>query len=182
MRVLRWINYNLYKFQKTFIVVIFLALLILSFAQVVLRLFFRSGIEGADSIIRYLVMWVGFLGASLATYKNRHINIDIVTQFIKNINKRVIGAIVNFAAFVICGFFLKSSIYYLIYAASRDALMHIPKWVLELALPIAFFFMALRFLQNFLEAIVGRRRVNYPERDYTIQNAERRMQNEKDVK
>ncbi len=163
MRLLRRINYYLYRFQKVLIVALFGALLLLAFSQVVLRLFFRGGIESADSIVRYLVLWVGFLGASLATYKNRHINIDLVTQLVKNINRRVIAAVVAFAGLVICGFFFKASLTYILYVADTSKIIFIPKNILESVLPLAFLFMALRFLQNFLEALTGRRRFSYPE-------------------
>ena len=163
MRFLRRINYYLYRFQKVFIVLLFAALLLLAFSQVVLRLLFRGGIESADSIIRYLVLWIGFLGASLATYKNRHINIDLATQLFKNINRRVVTAFVSFAALVITGFLFKASLTYILYVASDDKIIFIPKNALESVLPLTFLFMGLRFLQNFLESLTGRRRFSYPE-------------------
>ncbi len=155
MDFLRKLNYRLYKFQKIFIVVVFLLLLLLSFTQVMLRLFFNYGVESADSIIRYLVMWVGFLGASLATYKNRHINIDVASQFFKKINKNVVNLFVNLFSFIICLlFFIASFIFILNEVNETSKIIFIPVWILELILPLIFLFMLLSFLQRILESLL----------------------------
>ncbi|MCX7697889.1 MAG: TRAP transporter small permease [Candidatus Goldbacteria bacterium] len=155
MDFLRRLNCRLYKFQKIFIVVVFLLLLFLSLTQVLLRLFLNLGLESADSIIRYLVMWVGFLGASLATYKNRHINIDVASQFFKKLNKNAVNLIVNSFSFIICFLFLIASIIFILNEINEAArIVFIPVWVLELILPLVFLFMLFSFLQKILETIL----------------------------
>lgn len=156
MDLLRKINYRLYKFQQIFVVVLFLALLILAFLQVVLRLFFRGGIESADSIIRYLVLWVGFLGASLATYKNRHINIDVASQFFKKLNKKFVFFVINLVSFSISILFLISSVIFIVNEfKSAVKIIFMPVWILELILPLSFLFITLSFLQKFIESIIN---------------------------
>jgi TRAP-type C4-dicarboxylate transport system permease small subunit len=128
---------------------------VLAFLQVVLRLFFRSGIESADSIIRYLVLWVGFLGASLATYKNRHINIDITSQFFKKLNKKIVSIIINFISLFISILFLTAAVIFIVNEFnSSTKITFIPVWILELILPLSFFFITLSFLQKFIESIM----------------------------
>ncbi len=161
MDFLRKLNYRLYKFQKIFIVIVFLLLLSLSLIQVLLRLFFNFGVESADSIIRYLVMWVGFLGASLATYKNRHINIDVASQFFKKINKDAVNFIINLFSFIICLlFFIASFIFILNEVNETSKIIFIPVWILELILPLIFLFMLLSFLQKILESLFSFKRKN----------------------
>jgi len=159
MNFLRKINYRLYKFQQIFVVVLFLTLLIIAFLQVVLRLFFRGGIESADSIIHYLVLWVGFLGASLATYKNRHINIDVASQFFKKLNKKLVSLIVNIVSLSISILFLIAAINFIVNEFNNDAkITFIPVWVLELVLPLSFLFIVISFLQKFIESIITYRK------------------------
>lgn len=156
MNFLRKLNYRLYKFQQFFVVVLFMLLLAIAFLQVVLRLFFRSGIESADSIIRYLVLWVGFLGASLATYKNRHINIDVASQFFKKLNKKLVSLIVYFISLSMSFLFLAASIIFIINELnSSSKIIFIPVWVLELVLPFSFLFIMLSFLQKFVESVIN---------------------------
>jgi TRAP-type C4-dicarboxylate transport system permease small subunit len=159
MNFLRKLNYRLYKFQQFFVVVLFMLLLIIAFFQVILRLFFRSGIESADSIIRYLVLWVGFLGASLATYKNRHINIDVASQFFKKLNKRLVSLIVYFISLSMSFLFLAASIIFIINEFnSLSKIIFIPVWVFELVLPFSFLFIMLSFLQKFVESVINFRK------------------------
>lgn len=155
MDLLRKINYRLYKFQQIFVVILFLLLLIIAFLQVFLRLFFRGGIESADSIIRYLVLWVGFLGASLATYKNRHINIDVASQFFKRLNKKLVSLIIFFVSLSISVLFLIASVFFIINEFGKPSkIIFIPVWILELVLPLSFSFITLSFLQKFIESII----------------------------
>lgn len=44
----------------------------LSFSQVLLRQFWGMGILWGDTLARHLVLWVGFLGASLASAQGKH--------------------------------------------------------------------------------------------------------------
>ncbi|HDQ25274.1 MAG TPA: TRAP transporter small permease subunit, partial [bacterium] len=148
MKLLRLVNYHLYRFQSVFVVVIFGALLLLAFSQVCLRIFFRSGIEGADTLLRFLVLWVGFLGASLATYKNRHINIDIISQFTRKKSNRAIMGITGAASFIVSGFLCAAASIFVFGEASDTArVFFMPVWVLQSVVPLSFFFMSLRFLQ-----------------------------------
>ncbi|HRU39557.1 MAG TPA: TRAP transporter small permease [Candidatus Goldiibacteriota bacterium] len=159
MRFLRKLNYRLYKIQKTAVVVLFACLLLLAFTQVVLRLFFRAGIENADSVTRYLVLWIGFLGASLATYKNRHINIDVISQVLGLKGNKPLSAVVNAVAFAVSGFLCYGSVIFVMNETADPArVMFIPLWVLELALPVSFLFMSLRFFQNSVDAVINSRK------------------------
>ena len=62
------------------ITVLLIALVLLGCMQIVLRNFFHSGIIWADPLMRHLVLWLGCLGAALATTRVRHINIDVFSR------------------------------------------------------------------------------------------------------
>ena len=67
----------------------------LSFLQVILRNFFGSGFIWGDVFLRQMVLWIGLIGASIATKENRHINIDIVSRIIFSKAKFVINIFIN---------------------------------------------------------------------------------------
>ncbi|MGD0566215.1 MAG: TRAP transporter small permease [Candidatus Goldiibacteriota bacterium] len=151
MKFLRRLNYSLYQAQKVAVVVFFLALLALSALQVILRLLFHSGIPNAETLMQYLVMWVAFLGASLAAYKGRHINLDVVSRSLKKLNKNLVKLIVGFVSTVILIFLLKASIEFVLNEMSdSQAVFFVPVWMLESIIPIMFLFMLLVYLQNFI--------------------------------
>ena len=61
-------------------------MIIMAFGQVVLRNFFHTSIEWGDVFLRHLVLWLGFLGAVIATGEGRHLKIEFI-------NKLVAGAV-----------------------------------------------------------------------------------------
>ncbi|MCO6413872.1 MAG: TRAP transporter small permease [Thiogranum sp.] len=59
-----------------------LLLLALALLQIVARNLFDSGIASADTLTRYLVLYVTFFGAAIAVERNRHIRIDAATTLL----------------------------------------------------------------------------------------------------
>ncbi len=158
LKIFRRLNYILYNFQKWLVIAVFAALLGMSFLQVILRLFFHTGISNAELFTRYMVLWVAFLGAALATYKGRHINLDVISKQLKKFNENLVNLLVNFVSFVICGVLLWAAIIFIGNQMSEtETILFMPVWVLELIIPWTFFFMALIFLQRFFDSF-GRRK------------------------
>jgi len=82
MTLLRSIDRGLVKVEGWLLVLFLGIMVVLSFAQVVLRNVFSTGFIWADPLVRHMVLWVGFLGAAIATHEERHISIDALTRFL----------------------------------------------------------------------------------------------------
>jgi TRAP-type C4-dicarboxylate transport system permease small subunit len=80
--VLRRLDRGLVGIERWLLVVFLGTMLILAFLQVVLRNVFSTGLLWADPLVRHAVLWVGFLGAAIATHEERHISIDALTRFL----------------------------------------------------------------------------------------------------
>ena len=63
---------SLGRIEKFFVAGMLGVMILLAFLQIVLRNVFSSGISWGDPLVRYLVLWVGFIGASLATKESKH--------------------------------------------------------------------------------------------------------------
>ena len=59
-----------------------LLLLGLALLQIVARNLFDSGVADADTLTRYLVLYVTFFGAAVAVERNKHIRIDVATALL----------------------------------------------------------------------------------------------------
>jgi len=59
-----------------------LGMVLLSSLQIVMRLAFHSGIMWADPMLRYMVLWAGFIGAALAARHGRHFCLDLAHKFL----------------------------------------------------------------------------------------------------
>lgn len=60
-----------------------LTMLALTLGQIIARNFFDTGLPAADTLARYLVLYVAFFGAALASDTDQHIKIDVLCAFLK---------------------------------------------------------------------------------------------------
>lgn len=119
----------------------------LSFLQVVLR-HFGKGLLWADTLSRYLVLWVGFLGAALTAASNKHFAWEAAAQREDRTGHLMhVGA--HLAAVVLAGFLARASWAYLLSEkADAQTLFTVagaafPEWVFVAAVPLGFFLVIL---------------------------------------
>jgi len=86
-KILQTVDSGLAYVETGLIILILGSMVLLSFLQVLMRNFFDTGILWGDIFLRHLVLWVGFIGASLATREEKHINIDLLTRLIPLLQK-----------------------------------------------------------------------------------------------
>jgi TRAP-type C4-dicarboxylate transport system permease small subunit len=130
------------------VLVTFLGFMIgIAFLQILLRNFFSTGLDWGDSLVRNLVLWTGFIGATLATKEGKHINIDVVSRWLPSLGKNVVTLITHlFSFFVCCGLtyaalkFIKNEI-----QMGNITFLDIPAWIPEMILPLTFGLMTFRF-------------------------------------
>jgi TRAP-type C4-dicarboxylate transport system permease small subunit len=138
----------LYTIEDAMVVTVLLTMIVIAFLQIALRNLATSGISWGDPFLRYLVLWVGLLGAMVATREDNHIRIDILPNFIKSEKIKIIARIINdiFAA-TVCFFLTYASIEFLKLEAEGNlfAFGTVPAWVGELILPFGFSIIGLRF-------------------------------------
>jgi C4-dicarboxylate transporter DctQ subunit len=130
------------------LITILLSLMItIAFLQIVLRNIFATGIAWADPFVRNLVLWVGFVGAAIATREGKHITIDVLPQWVPRQIKAIIGIIIQLFAALICGLLTFAAVKFVRNEALMGSItfVGIPAWVPQLVLPITFGIMALRF-------------------------------------
>jgi TRAP-type C4-dicarboxylate transport system permease small subunit len=144
--------------ENSFLALLLLTMIVLSFLQVVLRNLADAGYVWIDPLLRHLVLWVGFLGALLATRTGRHINIDALTRLLSPRLARVAGVLTNLLAFVIC-LLVANACAKLVreeWLAQTHGFLGVPVWCLQLVMPLASFAMAVRFLGRAEQAARGR--------------------------
>ncbi len=128
-------------------------MLVFGTLQVILRNVFDSGMDWSDMMVRSLVLWVGFTGASLATRRERHINIEVISRLITAHGfSRFRLIYVRIASLIISIMLLKSSITYTILESENQmtAFLGVPTWVVFIIVPIALLFMSIRILASLI--------------------------------
>lgn len=122
-------------------------LLGLGFLQAVWRNVFAGGFFWADELLQHMVLWLGFLGASLATHEQRHLNIDVLARLLPPTWQRRLAGLTNAAA--CCGCLLLGQAAWSMVRSERLAgtmlTFGVPTWVVQSIVPLGFLTMALRF-------------------------------------
>lgn len=120
----------------------------LAFTQIVLRNVAGTGLYWADGVLRYLVLWIGLLGAMIATRERNHISVDIVGYVLPARSRAMVRILTDGFSFLVCAVLSVSSIVFILNERidQLKAFARIPAWIAELILPVSFLVMSLRFL------------------------------------
>jgi len=147
MKLLLALDDHISRLENILIAVLLTAMILIAFSQIVLRNFFSTGIAWGDALVRYLVVWVGFVGAAIAAKEGRHITIDIFSRWVTGTGGRAIRAVSHFSSAVICGLLTWAGIKFIGFEAQMGgtSFFNLPVWVPELIIPAAFGLMTLRY-------------------------------------
>ena len=108
MKLLRRISSALILLEQSCVVVLLSVMVILAFLQVILRNFFSTGFIWGDTLLRHLVLWLGFLGAAIAAESGKHISIDIIGRLVPPRIATLIRIITNLFAMVVSFYLAKA--------------------------------------------------------------------------
>jgi TRAP-type C4-dicarboxylate transport system permease small subunit len=142
-----WIN-RLHRAEDALLVVLLSTMIVLAGTQIILRNFLDSGFVWIDPILRVLVLWLGLLGATVATRNNKHIRIDLLSKFFDRNTHRLIQSLVGQVSAWTCIVIAWYGLNWIRmdYADGLDSFMGIPAWMLEVIVPAAFGLIGLRYL------------------------------------
>jgi TRAP-type C4-dicarboxylate transport system permease small subunit len=143
------------RLEKALMVLSLGAMILLAFAQIVLRNFMGVGLSWSESLVRYLVLWVGFIGASLAAREGRHITIEVFKLRPSGTGRHYLTALSQLCAAVVCAAMTWAAVKFVHDDAQigNRIFLDIPTWVLEVIIPAAFAIMSLRFLLRATRAL-----------------------------
>jgi len=145
------------RIEDTLLVLMLSAMIILAGLQIIMRNVFQSGFTETDSLLRILVLWVGMIGAIVASRERRHISIDILTRYLSVNARRYVDVIINMFVVIVCGLLATHSLRMLLvdYAGATIAFSRVPTWLLESILPVAFCIITLRYMMFSWQSIVA---------------------------
>jgi C4-dicarboxylate transporter DctQ subunit len=153
MRAIKQLDEWLAKAESGFLVFLLFLMVFLAFGQVVLRNLLNSGLLWTDIFLRQLVLWVGFLGASLAVRERRHISIDVLPQFLPAACKPWIQVLVDLSAGLISVFLTVASWRFVRLEIEYPTILFLdlPAWIFQTILPISFAVISLRYFLHVID-------------------------------
>ena len=122
------------------------AMVLLAATQIILRNVFDDAILWAGPMLRVGVLWVGMIGAMVATRNDKQISIDAVSQFLPMRWKARVRVLTDLFTAVIAAVVAGSAVRLVLddRAAGVTAVAFVPLWVCEAILPVAFGVIAIR--------------------------------------
>lgn len=160
-----WLDEKISRVEGALVTVMLTVMILVAFCQIVLRNFFATGIDWGDALVRYLVVWVAFIGAAIATREGKHITIDFLTRWITGVGSTAILVLSLFSSTVICGLLTLAAVKFVGFEAQIGSTIFFvfPAWIPALIIPVTFGLMTLRFafrMVNEISRILNRSRDN----------------------
>ncbi len=148
----------LHRLEAGFLVLLVACLLVLTCGQIIIRNLFSITFLGTESLVRHLVLWIGLVGALVATRLDKHIRIDAALRLLPARVRAITLSCADFFAAVLCSYLSYIAIRFVLdeRAFGTTAFFATPAWIAQLCFPLAFGLMALRFL------LQGVRRLRIP--------------------
>jgi TRAP-type C4-dicarboxylate transport system permease small subunit len=136
------------RLEKWLIVILLSAMVLVAFGQIILRNVFSTGLSWGEPLVRYLVLWVGFTGAALATREGKHITIELFSVMKNRQPNRFFTAVSHLSSAVICGLLGLAALKFLRFEAQMGSatFWDLPVWLPEVIIPVTFTLMSIRYL------------------------------------
>ena len=153
MKIIMKIDRIIARIEEWLLIATVLFMVVLAFLQVLLRNIFDQSFMWGDPLLRHLVLWVGFIGASLATRTEKHITIDVLGRALKGKKKKVVQLLTDLFAMVISAILSHAAWQFVMMEREFESMAFgsVPAWYFQIIIPIGFALMALRYLFSFLE-------------------------------
>lgn len=157
MQIIKKLNGYLARLEGYILTLVVLTMVLLSFLQLILRGVFDIGILWGDIFLRHLVLWIGFIGASIAAKEEKHINIDVLSRFLGPKAEKIVHTITYLFAAAISWILADAAYMFVKDEMEFETIIFkdVPAWYFQVIIPIGFVLIALRFALIALEKTVG---------------------------
>lgn len=146
-KALLWLNRNMEEIILVFGIIL---MIVVIFLQVVARYFFNMSLAWSEELARYVFVWQVWLAVPYAVVKGRHIRLELLPE--------VVGAKMKYALDMM--FFGVSACFFMFlcnesWAVTQGIIkmhqltpvMHFPKWICYLSVPVGSGLAVFRFIQ-----------------------------------
>ena len=167
MKLLNRIDNALARLEGWIVIILLWVMVAFTFIQVCLRGLYTHGhlqwanrlmghVDWSEPLVRLLVLWLTFFGASLLTKDKRHIKIDLFSSVLPPTWLRLREIILATVCVAISGVMVKVCVDYIRLERTfgGSLFLDLPNWIGQLILPIGFASILFRFLVRALEQMV----------------------------
>ena len=126
------------------VVVVFAAIVVVVFGQVVSRFVFNAPFSWSEELARYLQVWLIMLGAAACLRKGMHLSVDYAVHALRDSAKRTLSLLSLAGILFFLGVVFVSGVSLIVTTSSqRTPALQIPMWAVYLAIPVGSLLMLL---------------------------------------
>lgn len=141
------------KAENLFCSMAILTTALVLFANVALRYLFSASTSWAEEFIKYLMIWITFIGGSVCVREGAHIRMDfLLGKLSKHARIGANRAVYGISA-IFCGllaFYGGQIVLFTLGTGQVSPALKLPMWIVYLAIPLGCGLMSIRFFQRSL--------------------------------
>lgn len=132
--------------EDTLLVVLLLALISFAGVQIGARNLFDTGWVWGEQTIRIGVLWVGLLGAVVASREDHHLRVDLVPRLLPARGRAALAVFTHTVTALVCAVIAwhAGRLVHGEYLFGGGGVAAVPGWVIQSVMPVAFALMAVR--------------------------------------
>ncbi|UOQ48932.1 TRAP transporter small permease [Gracilibacillus caseinilyticus] len=127
------------KIEEFVIAFTLLIVTVLLFVNIILRYAFANNTTWAEEFIRYGMIWITFIGASVCFRRGLHVGVDLLMDVTKGIANKAVKIVVHLASITFMIFLIKYSTDLVLFTQKTGQItpsLQIPLHYIYLAIPI----------------------------------------------
>lgn len=145
----------LLKAEHLIVIVCCAAMVLLVFANVLMRYIFKISFQGMEDLIMLFAFGIYFIGAALSSREETQITADVMSLFIKKPRAlallRAFQHVVDAALIGICAVFSTQQMLFVLGEGSRTSGLKLPMWIIYTVILAGLFLMAFYALFHSVE-------------------------------
>ncbi len=126
-----------------------LASTLVLFVNVFLRYIFHSSTTWAEEAIRYAIIWVTFIGASVCARRGSHVGIDLFAQALPPLGMKIVlafGQFISAAFMAFCTYYGWEMFMLMLSTGQKSPAMLMPMAIVYFAMPLGFLLTTIEFI------------------------------------
>ena len=144
--------------------IVFIVLIVASSLQVFTRYVLNASLVGTEELARYCFIWMSLLGGSIAVGRWAHTSISVLYDLLSGVPKKGVFCLQNAFVIVLSVILIAGGITMMMATANQSTpTLHIPRWVIYLAVPLSGAGMCLHAVEHILATVLGKNKERFEE-------------------
>ena len=158
---MKQIYYTFIRVENAAVIIGIILTMLITFGNVITRYIFRIGVGWSEELVRYLMIWITFIGMDIAIRTNEHVAIDFFVNLLREGRRQFAEIVGHLISFLFYLFLFVSSLVLTVHVFQDEQIsagLQIPMGYIYLLLPLITFISTVRYLVHLVITAMGKDR------------------------